>query len=94
MQNDQILFLHGDSYTSDIGLLLDQRLKGIVESQNYSLSEAVFDSTEAISVVVKKHLNLRRSDSLKTFSYQPFVRNYENYEKYSTSGLIPIPIFN
>jgi len=38
LQDGQILFLHGDSYDSDSELSLDKRLKGIVESQNYSIS--------------------------------------------------------
>ncbi len=86
LQDGQILFLHGDSYASDSELSLDKRLKGIVESQNYSISEAVLDSTEGISVAVKKHRNPIENSSLETFSYQSFGRKYEEF---STAYLKP-----
>jgi len=86
LQDGQILFLHGDSYDSDSELSLDKRLKGIVESQNYSISEAVLDSTEGISVAVKKHRNPIENSSLETFSYQSFGRKDEEF---STAYLKP-----
>ncbi len=88
LRDGQILFLHGDSYTGDLRSSLDQRLEEIVKSQDYSVSEAVFDSAEAMSVVVKnkKHHNPRDPDSLETFSYQPFGREDEEF---STTILRP-----
>jgi hypothetical protein len=80
LQDGQILFLHGDSYTGDVTRSLDQRLKGIVESPDYSLSEAVLDSPESMSVVKKNN------NQLETFSYQPFGRKDE---KFSIAGLVP-----
>jgi hypothetical protein len=86
LRDGQILVLHGDSYTGDITTSLDQRLKEIVKSVNYSISEAVFDSAEAMSVVFKKHSNQTESASLETFSYEPFAREDKEF---STTGLIP-----
>ncbi len=85
LRDGQILFLHGDSYTGDLRSSLDQRLKGVVENEDYSISEAVFDSAEAMSVVAKKYHNLDGS-LLKTFSYQPFGRVGEEF---TTTDLRP-----
>ncbi len=82
----QMLFMHGDSYIGDVVLSLDQRLKGIVENKDYSLSEAVFDSAEVVSVVIKKHHNQTDSASLETFSYQSFARNCKA-EEFTTANL-------
>ncbi len=85
LRDGQILFLHGDSYTGDLRSSLDQRLKGVVENEDYRISEAVFDSAEAMSVVAKKYHNLDGS-LLKTFSYQPFGRVGEEF---TTTDLRP-----
>jgi len=85
LEDDQILFLHGDSYTGDVTRSLDQRLKGIVESPDYSISEAVLDSPESVSVVKKNN------NQLEAFSYQPFGRKEEELpeEELPIAGLIP-----
>ncbi len=82
----QILFLHGDTYTGDVTKSLDQRLKGIVENKDYSPSEAVLDSSEAVAVVIKNNRNPTEPALLETFSYQPFARN-RKAEELTTANL-------
>ncbi|MBM3580169.1 MAG: hypothetical protein FJX34_05295, partial [Alphaproteobacteria bacterium] len=71
--------MHGDQdigTTSSLGL----RLKGIIENKDYSISEAIAASGEAILIVAKKHGYLRGSkDRLKTFSPPVFGRQEEDF---------------
>ncbi len=88
LQKGQVLFLHGDDQTGNVLYSLDKRLAAIIADENYSPSEAVFDSGESMSVVVKQSNNSEGGASLQSFSYQPFGRQNKQLYKQFTNDAI------
>ncbi len=70
LKPDQLLNLHGDDRNGLIGLSFDSRLQGIVKSINYSTSEAIFDSSEALFSVRKN-----KDDKLESYSCPIFTKD-------------------
>ena len=81
LQNNQLLFLHGDEYTGSIAKSYGDRLPHLITNKEYSIIEALLDSGEGLNVIFKK------DDQLKVFVAKTFGRNgeewtLENYRSY------------
>ena len=81
LQNNQLLFLHGDEYTGSIAKSYGDRLPHLITNKEYSIIEAFLDSGEGLNVIFKK------DDQLKVFVAKTFGRNgeewtLENYRSY------------
>ncbi|NBV05689.1 MAG: ankyrin repeat domain-containing protein [Proteobacteria bacterium] len=81
LQNNQLLFLHGDEYTGIIAQSYGDRLPHLITNKEYSIIEAFLDSGEGLNVIFKK------DDQLKVFVAKTFGRNgeewtLENYRSY------------
>jgi len=70
LKPDQLLNLHGDDRNGLIGESFGSRLYGIVKSINYSTSEAIFDSSEALFSVRKN-----KDDQLESYSCPIFTKD-------------------